>query len=428
MSELRRISDDHLASGAEAFGYNSDQLAQALRALSNGQPMYLGWGKYLRPLKEQTDAPLVLKPEHLKQGREAAVRMLVSDLPLHSKFAAQPGKQEEWQPVSAPSPICTEDNPTGNDVWEAVEFAQGRETNIVLPPLPPKKEEDTKEEGWEFKAEGPARKTQDGGVQTGVKRGVREYMNSGYTLRNPDGTRIVDNDFKGKWEDGFSIAKAGVEKKLFDASVADGGFGGKEDFVSGKGKVLSASAKAAADAEWTSKGLKAQAGAEAKGSFLEGSAGTNEDNLVSGKAEGSAASAKAEAKAEVVLTAEQATLGGKLGASVHLVEAAVSGKVTITPKRVVDPAIQVWNYLAEDDVEPLHECWDIGITADAKASGQVGLGGEAEGEIGHKKGNWRAEAGAKAAVGVGGGAKVGIGTTGLDKFSDGTCELKPDWW
>ncbi|SFK16465.1 hypothetical protein SAMN04488518_102469 [Pseudovibrio ascidiaceicola] len=428
MSEIRRILDDHVVSGSGALEYGGEQLAQALKALGNGLPMYLGRGQYLASLEEQTDVPLVLKPEHLKQGTEAAVKMLVSDLPLHQKIAAQPGKQEEWQPVSAPSPICTKDNPTGTDVWEAVEFAQGRETNIVLPPIPPKKEKEKKEEGWEFKAEGPGRKTQDGGVQTGVRRDVREYIKSGYTRRNPNGTRIVDDDFKGKWEDGFSIAKAGVEKKLFDASVADGSFGGKEDFISGKGKVLSASGKAAADAEWTSKGLKAQAGAEAKGSFLEGSAGTDEDNLMSGKVEGSAVSAKAEAKAEVVLTAEQATLGGKLGASVHLIEAAFSGKVTITPKRVVDPAIQVWNYFVEDDVEPLHECWDIGITGDAKASGQVGFGAEADGKIGHEKGNLRAEAGAKATAGVGGGFKVGLGTTGVDKYLDGTCNWKPDWW
>lgn len=95
---------------------------------------------------------------------------------------------------------------------------------------------------------------------------------------------------------------------------------------------------------------------------------------------------------------------------------------------MVDPVIQVWNYVAEDDVEPLHECWDIGITADAKGSGQVGLGGEAEGEIGHKKGNWRAEAGAKATAGVGFGVKFGLGTAGLDKYKDGTCELPESFW
>ncbi|KZL02629.1 hypothetical protein [Pseudovibrio sp. Ad26] len=424
MSEIRKILEDRVGSELGSLGYGGELLVQALGALGKSQPVYLGWGQYLPGTEKQSDTPLVLKPEHLKHGTEAAVKMLMSDLPLHQKFAAQPGKQEDWQPVSAPPPICTEDNPSGIDVLEAVEFAQGRETNIVLPPLPPKKEEEkAQEEGWEIKASGLERKTQDVGVQSGRRSGIRRDVNSGATQRNPNGSRIIDNDLKGKWEDGFSVAKVGVEDKLFDESVASGDFGGKDSFFSGKGKVLSTSGKAAADTEWTSKGLTAQAGAELKGSFLEGSAGTNKDNLVSVQVEGSAVSGKAEAKVKLVATAEEVTLTGGLGSAVYVGEVATELGVSITPWHILNPLIKGWNSISGDDVEPLGECAKIGITGNVKASGQVGFGAEAEGKIGHESGNLLAEAGLKGTAGVGGGLKGSLGTTGLDKYWDGTCAI-----
>ncbi len=425
MSVNRKISADELESGIRSLADANKQAAIAHLLLGKGQPVYLGWGRYLPGSEDGPHSPMLLKPENLEKGTVAATRMLNSDLLLQQKFAAQSGKQEVWEPVSAPNPICTADDPTGSDVFEAVEFAQGRETNIVLPP--PKEKQD-KEDDIKFELSAQGRELKDVGSKVEAQRNIREHFPSRYTYRNTNGTFAVDNDLKGKWSDEVSLVKAGVEKKLFDDAVASGKFGGKDTLFSGEGKVFGASAKGGVAGEWTSKALKAQAAAEAKASFLEGAVKSNEDYLVSGKLEGSAVGAKAEAKAELVMEADRATAEAKVGAGVHLMEAALEGKLSITPKRVVDPVISVWNYVTEDDVEPLHECWDIGITGDAKASGQVGLGAEAGASIGHLRGNIRGELGAKASALVGGGAKIGIGTTGFDKFYDGTCPTPFKLW
>lgn len=150
--------------------------------------------------------------------------------------------------------------------------------------------------------------------------------------------------------------------------------------------------------------------------------------MLSADAEGAVLKADAEAGGELVLTAEQATLGGKLGASANLVEGKIGGELAITPTRVTRAAVTIYNFLLDQDATGLSDDWDFGITINGEVSGAVSAQAGAEGEAGYKDGKLRAEAGAKIGFGVGGGAKVGVGLTGVDKAGEKLSDVWNSLW
>ncbi|WP_150526861.1 hypothetical protein [Roseibium sediminis] len=367
--------------------------------------------------------PFVLRPENQAEDVDPATRMLASDLALQQKFAALPGTPASWQPKCTPPMICALEDPTGTEVSETASFGAQSPANLLLPP-PPDPQPEEKSSDSKYSLSGPSLGTKDGGIGIEERRDVREYIQSGYTRTNPYGTTKVDTNFGGKWKDDFTIIQGDAKTDLFDVSVAEGSFGDGNDAFTGQGKVLSADAGASAGFKVDSGGVSAHAGAKAQGSMAQGSVASTDDHAISGAASGSAVSGSAEAKGEVVLTPEQATLGGKLGAEVNLIEGKFSGNLTITPKRVADPMIHLWNWAVDDDVEPLSENWDIGISIGGEVSGQVGAQAGAEARAGYEKGKLRAEAGAKVGLGVGAGVKVSGGVQGADKIWNG---IKSAW-
>lgn len=151
--------------------------------------------------------------------------------------------------------------------------------------------------------------------------------------------------------------------------------------------------------------------------------------LASGQASGSAASARFEGRVETVLTAEQATLGGKLGAEVNLLEGRIGGDLVVTPRRVVNNGVSVINWVFRLEIpEPLDENWDIGLTVGGEVSGQLGAQAGAEARVGYENGRARAEAGAKIGLGIGAGVKGRVGVVGIDKIWNGVQSVSSAAW
>ena len=327
-----------------------------------------------------------------------------------------------WAPVGA-TPDGASADP--NAIFALQSYLQGVSANHLVPPAAPAEPEKEEDKGPEWKFGQVERATEEGGVSEEWRRGIREYIVSGYTRRNPDGTHEVDNDWRGKWKDTeLTVAEVSDRTDKARVAVADGSFGDADSLFSGDGQVLGAEADAGYKAAITSKGVEASADAKASAYVAQGKVASADDGILSGEAEGAVLKAEAEAKGEVTLTAEQATLGGKLGASANLVEGKVGGEFGITPTRISRAAVSIHNWLMNDNATALGDEWDFGIVINAEASGAVGAQAEANAEAGYKKGKLRAEAGAKLGLGVGAGVKVGGGLTGRDKA---WAKIKSAW-
>ncbi|MEO1455711.1 MAG: hypothetical protein AAFV31_18020 [Pseudomonadota bacterium] len=382
--------------------------------------------------------------------------MLSSDLATQTKFSHnQCLVGPHYQPPPAATiPVLPQYALDETDIPSLADYVQGLDANLLVPtpptPTPPEepKEED---EGWSFEMSGMSTGSEDGGVSKEHERGIREYVRSGYTRRdpnstlNPDGTRnytTVDDDFGGKWDEEVEIIGGEASKSLFDESVAEGSFGTPASTFSGNGSILSGSSEAAAGftisqqgADGVSPGFNAHAGADIQGSVAEGRIGTGEEyadnsqTLATGQAKGSVLSGEAEAKVEAVLNAEQATLGGDLGAEFNVVEGSIDGDLHITPRRVVNGAVRAYNWMFNDDIaEPLDENWDIGIMVGGELSGQVGAQAGAEAHAGYENGKVRAEAGVKVGLGLGAGLKARAGLVGVDKVWNGMKSATSSAW
>ncbi|MGH1330276.1 MAG: hypothetical protein ACRBBK_05295 [Paracoccaceae bacterium] len=358
--------------------------------------------------------------------------MLKSDLLLHRKFTPEkwtPGPP--WAPATGPALSIDQSAIEEADIKALQDYLQNIDANIVVPdpkPSPSKEQQSGKaaEEKpfWEFELKGPSTKFEDGGVSVETKRGVREYLNSGYTRRNPDGTFEVDNDLNGKWQDEFTLLEGTAEHEFFDVAVAEGEFGDDDSFISAHGSAFGASADTEAGIELSNKSQSGKLRATIKGAVLDGTLETDDSLYANVVAKGSALSGEAEAKAELILSPKQVTLEGKLGAEVNILEVSVEGNRYITPRRAINPAINLWNKVTNDDVAQLDENWDIGIYVGGEVSGQLGAQIGVEGEVGYEKGRATAEVGAKLGAGLGVGAKLRGGFVGVDKA---VAQLEKNW-
>lgn len=133
---------------------------------------------------------------------------------------------------------------------------------------------------------------------------------------------------------------------------------------------------------------------------------------------------EAEAKAQVILSPEEATLTGKLGASLNVVEANAEAKGCFFPYRFVNGHIDVVNYFSGANHGKLDDSWKIGLCA--TAGGQVAVGAQAEASAtgGYKNGNAGFETQVKLGLGPGAGLKFGAEVSGLDKMG----KKISDWW
>ncbi len=381
--------------------------------------------------------PLILRPERYCHGIAPASSMLTSDLPLQQKFTPDqwtPG--EPWQPAAAPMYPFGDAEIDEADIAALQDYLQSVDTNLVVPPAtPPAETEETEEEPateeepfWDLSLDGPSRGTKDGGVEVETRRGVREYLRSGYTRRNPDGTYEVDNDFGGKWDDEITIVEGKAEHEFFDVAVAEGSV--SNDFGEASGSILSANANTEAGFEVTNQGFNATASAELAGSMAEGSIESVDTGIVAGNLEGSLVSGElvAEAKAEVDMDAAEATLGFELGANVNLAEGGGGGEIYITPRRIYGLGVSTVNWATGSDYEGLSENWDIGIVLGGDVDGRVGAGLGAEGELAYRNGKATAEVGVSAALGLGGNVNVSGGFVGVDKVWNGITSVWNGIW
>lgn len=386
--------------------------------------------------QSQTQWPFTAATANFPEGRPPAQDMLRSDTQLFYKWMTppapepwkgppwrmpeQPAANTPWAPLGgSPVPNAAADP---SEIFDLQTYLQGVGSNHLVPAPA---EGEKKDEGPKLEFGQAERKTEDGGTSEEWRRGVREYISSGYTRRNPDGTHEVDNDWRGKWKEAeYTVVEVSDRTDKAEVSVADGSFGDADSLFSGDGQVLGAEADAGYKGSITSKGVEASADAKASAYATQGKVETADGGLLSGEAEGATLKVDAEAKGEAILTAEQATLSGKLGVSANLVEGKIGGEVAITPTRISRAAVSLYNWMFDENATALSDDWDFGIVFNAEASLAVGAQAEVEAEGGYKNGKLRAEAGAKLGLGPGAGVKVGGGLTGLDKA---WARIKDGW-
>lgn len=410
-----------------------------------------------------SQGPLLLSKPYWSTADWLATNMIRTDqrllmcVPSRPLGPVRPGMSQPSLMTGDPNAVVE------NDVPLLLRYAYQRPNNILIPPPEEEKSEEEKEaedKGWEFTGPNAERKTDGGGwIQETTRkssRTVTDYgngvsgfkqksstaiqdMGDGSTTTTSRSLEVVDiphenatavqtvdtykkedrESFWGKFppldETELVFAKVEAEAKA-EAAVTEGAFGEEGDIFGGSGSALSADAKAVASGQFSTEGLTGELGAEAGARLLKGEVHSNEDALAHGKAEGSLVGASAEAKASVTLTAEEATLKGELGADAHLAEGKIEGTLEITPKRVGDSAIFLWNLATGDDVEELSEDYDWGIKLSGEASAQVGASASAEAEATASAQSFGAKAKAKVGLGLGVGLGAGVELTGLDRL------------
>lgn len=409
----------------------------------------------------QSQAPWLLAKPQWTTADWLATNMIRTDqnllqcVPSRPLGPVRPG-------MSQPSMMIGDPNTTvDNQVPLLLRYAYQRPNNILIPP-PEEKAEDKKDDedkGWEFTGPNAETKTDGGGwVQETTRESSRtttdygggvtgtkmerstavQDINNGATTTRSSSLDVVDiprdgsiievgssektearESFFGKFPplNDTELVFAKIENKAeAKAAVAEGEFGGEGDIFGGSGEALSADASATASGQVGTDGLTGELSAKAGARLLKGEVHSNEDALAHGKLEGSAVGASAEATGTVTLSPEEATLKGKLGADAHLVEGKLELALEITPKRVGDSAIFLWNLFADEKVEELGEEYDWGIKINAEATGQVGASASAEAEATASAQKVGASAKAKVGLGLGVGLGAGVELTGLDKL------------
>lgn len=299
-------------------------------------------------------------------------------------------------------------------VNETVLFGRSSSANKLLPQK--ERENESKESAWKF---GELSKDyKDAGVGKKYQRGVREYLASGYTRRNPDGKTDHDTDWRGKWKErNFQVAEYTwwkADKKLAGDSFGDPA----KDWASGEYKLGALEGDGKAGFSVTKGGIDAKLSAKASAAAAQGKVEVLKDQVISGAAKGAVLKGELEGEVAFVGNPEEVTGTLKLAAKANVIEGSVNGELCLTPSRVGNPVIKAWNWLFEEHNQLIEDKWDIGVCLGGELQGAVGAQAEASAEAGVKKGKARAEVGAKLGFGLGGGAKVSGGLTGLDKAAD----------
>lgn len=304
------------------------------------------------------------------------------------------------------------------DVADAIEFGRQSTVNKLLPQNERENKPKDEESAWKFGEY--SREYEDLGVKRQQQRGIREYIASGYTRRNPDGKTDHDKDWAGKWKENpeFQVVEHTwwqmKEKKEGGDTFGDPA----TDWVSGEYKYGARQGDAKGGFSVTKQGVDAKISGNVTASAAEGKADFLKDQLLSATAEGAVFKGKLEGEAAFVANPEEITLGLKLAGRANVVEGSLKGEVCLTPTRGGNAAIKAWNWAFDEQNTLLTDDWDIGICFGGELQGAVGAQAEAGAEAGYKDGKARAEAGVKLGLGVGGGAKLSGGLTGLDKAAD----------
>ncbi|MER0240056.1 hypothetical protein [Fulvimarina sp. MAC8] len=348
-------------------------------------------------------------------GVEANKDMLRSDIPLSRKWTYNPSS---WSPTGFNAMgLPTDGEVAESDIEDLRNYVQGLEANHVVPPAKPDEKTEEKEDGpTKASVKGPSGEwgTDEGGVQDEYSTTKMRDLRTGETTT--DKKHKVDSDFSGKWKEkpDVTFLEGKAEAKV-DGAVRQGSFGDADDVFSGKGSFVSGEASAEAKGSVGNKGIKGSLKAAAKGSLLEGSIKTNQDGFIRSEASGAVMKAEAEVSTEVVLSPDEQTLTGKVGASANLLQGTWGGEFCYTPRRVVNLGVSLYNWAVSEDYEGLDENWDIGICAGGELSGAVGAQASAEAKAQNKGGKMSAEAGAKIGLGLGAGVKGKGSVIGLDK-------------
>ncbi len=303
------------------------------------------------------------------------------------------------------------------DVAQAREFALGSPANALVPEPRENAEEEAEPSG--LKLFQLSRSTEGGGVSYTEQRGIREYLASGYTRRNPDGKVKIDSDWRGKWKEmDFQVAKQTWWKD--DASAYSDTFGTPgQSIATGGLQIGAANSSASSTFSVTKGGVNiTPISADASVAVAKGQIKLNEGGLVSGSGEASFMEAKGTAKTAIILNPEEATAKLELAGSANIVELKGGGEVCLTPMRAVNGYRSAYNWLFDGDKAMLSDDWDIGLCVGGELSGSVGAQAGANAEASYQKGKARVEAGAKLGLGLGLGAKVSGGLTGIDKAID----------
>ncbi|MBL3561862.1 hypothetical protein [Rhodovulum sulfidophilum] len=363
-----------------------------------------------------------------REGPLAAQDMLRTDLSLFERypFRAEPAAETSCRAPETIGPVLptlrvtdtlvTKGNPHVPELSEAVEFARNSAANQLVPADQRQVgQSDAVQEGTGLEFGQLSLASKDGGVSYSQQRGVREYLASGYTRRNPNGTETIDTDWGGKWK---SLNLKAAEKTWLDESAAaySDSFGDPaKSFLSGKYEIGAGTVSTRSALSITNGGVDLTP-FSAKGSLYAGqiSAEANKGGLLSGTGQASYMKASGEATSTVVLNPEEATARLKLAASANVVEVKGGGELCLTPMRVVNGYRSLQNWLFNGHDAMLSDDWDIGLCLGVEAQAAVGAQAEAGGELSYQKGKARAEIGAKIGAGIGLGANISVGATGVD--------------
>ncbi|PYF12737.1 hypothetical protein C8J30_101118 [Rhodobacter viridis] len=242
------------------------------------------------------------------EGTQPVLDMLKTDLSTFDRYPWCPAPKRPGPMLiglgmprltPTPPPVAGAPSPHGPDVKAAQDFAVASPVNAVVPAASAPKDTAKPAES-PLKLGQVGRSYDEAGKSVAAQRGVREYLASGYTRRNPDGTRAIDKDWTGKWKPiDVQLAEKTWGKSEDVAAFKDGFGSAGASFASGNsgiGKVEGAATSAFS----ITKGGVTLSPISAKGAaaVAQGHVDLNKDGLVS--ASGDAAFLKAAGSAEAV--------------------------------------------------------------------------------------------------------------------------------
>lgn len=294
---------------------------------------------------------------------------------------------------------------------QVAQEAEKRPANVLIETKEEEKtgEEEEEEDPLEIKAKG----------ERGSELTQRSVNYGGRSRRTPKtarrrATRESGRSFSQKY---MRDAEMSAEYKLVDESGELKKIKGEAGPAEGSLRVLYGDVNVGAKGSVSRKGVEASAGASGQAGFMKAEGTLNKDGNVSGRAEGRAVYAEGEARVvgEINFKEREATLFGRLGATLALLDGEIFGEIKLTPRRArtvyinaVNDAASWFDYgeqLKHDDND-----WPTwGIVLGIGVGGTVGLSGEITGDVYGSKKGIGAGGKIKAAPLVGGSVRVNGG-------------------